>query len=62
VPKLNLIIRAFDAAELQMLSDIMERGERYAEKEGYILAEPFQELKEAIQRASIYANGQARVA
>jgi hypothetical protein len=57
VAKLNLVIRAFDADELQMLNDIIIKREKQALEDGFILSEPFQELKDKIQLANKYANG-----
>jgi hypothetical protein len=62
VAKLNMIIRAFDAAELRALCLVIEQGEISATEDGLVLPEFFQDLKETIERASKYVNGQARVA
>lgn len=55
--KINKIIKAFDADELQMLNDIIVRREKQAEKDGFILPEPFQDLKDIICLANKYVNG-----
>lgn len=55
--KLNMIIRAFDPEELQMLNEIMNNRDDQALEEGFILPEPFHQLKDKIHLASKYANG-----
>lgn len=53
--KLNKIINAFDFNELTMLVEIIEREEKRALQEGYILVEPFEELKNSIQNAKKFS-------
>jgi hypothetical protein len=61
VAKVNQIIKAFDADELKMLSDIIGQREQEALEEGQELSPEFHDLKEIIQRASKYATGIAHV-
>lgn len=55
--KLNMLLRAFDADELQLLVSIMENEAERAIEEGINLSETFDELKETIERATIYSAG-----
>lgn len=55
--KVNLVIRAFDAQQLQMLCQWAENEERRLESEGFIPEEAFQDLKSTLQLANKYANG-----
>lgn len=52
--KVNMVIRAFDSEELQMLCQWAEGEEKRLEAEGYIPTDSFQELKATIQLASKY--------
>lgn len=54
VAKLNQLIKALDSTELQTLVEILEHEENRAAKDGYILPEPFYNLKEVIVRARQY--------
>jgi hypothetical protein len=61
VARVNQIIKAFDADELKMLSDIVCEREQEAIEDGRELPAEFHDLKEVIQRASKYANGIERI-
>jgi len=52
-----MLLRAFDADELQLLVSIMENEAERAIEEGINLSETFDELKETIERATIYSAG-----
>lgn len=58
--KLNLIIKAFQPDELKMLNDILIKREKQALYEGFILPDPFKDLKDIIQYANKYVNGANR--
>ncbi len=53
--RLNKVIDAFSIEELSLLSEIMDHEEERALKDGYILTEPFQELKHSIQSAKRFS-------
>ena len=55
--RLNQVIKAFDPDELKMLAQIVEHEEKRAAEEGYILPDPFQELKYILQSANRYTKG-----
>lgn len=55
--KVNMVIRAFDPEEIQMLKDIVVEHEKRSLEEGYILPQPFNDLKDSIELASKYASG-----
>lgn len=58
--RLNLIIRAFEAHELQMLSDVMTEKEQQSIEEGIEICSDFHELKEHIHRANKYVNSSGK--
>lgn len=51
-----MIIRAFEADELQMLNDIVERQELEAIENNAELTPTFVDLKESLRRANQYVN------
>lgn len=58
--RVTLVLRAFDAEELQLLSQWAENEEKRSKEEGYIPPEIFHELKETIQLAKQYASAMRR--
>lgn len=52
--KLNVVIKAFDSAEIEMLYNMIEREEKSANAAGIILPELFQDLRQTINRARQY--------
>jgi hypothetical protein len=57
--KINMIIRAFEAVELHMLNDLVEREAKLAEQNSKTLPPSFQELRESIGRAIRYVDNLA---